>query len=144
MLGEHMNRRMKMPKQNPEDEKQPTTLTLTKEYRFVAVMNGRATSQETATGRVTIVRSKEDMARVREGAVVVSRTASPNLSLVMSKASAIITEQGGQTAIASKLARAMGIPALVGVAGLMEAVAEGDLVRVDGMKETMEILEFAA
>lgn len=137
-----MNRRMKMPKQNPEDEKQPTTLT--KEYRFVALMNGRATSQETATGRVTIVRSKEDMARVREGAVVVSRTASPNLSLVMSKASAIITEQGGQTAIASKLARAMGIPALVGVAGLMEAVAEGDLVRVDGMKETMEILEFAA
>lgn len=113
-------------------------------YQFLAIMSGRAISRATVIGRVAVVRNKEDMSRVKQGAVVVSETASPHLSLIMSKASAVVTERGGQTATASKLAAMQGIPALVGVAGLTETVAEGDLVRIDGANETIEILEFAA
>jgi xanthine dehydrogenase accessory factor len=73
--------------------------------------------------------------------VIVSRTASPDLVMGMSKACAMATEYGGQGATASGFARQYGIPAVVGVAGLFEAISNGDLLRVDGTKGTVEIVE---
>jgi pyruvate, water dikinase len=104
------------------------------------MMNGRAASPGTATGRVAVVMHRDDIARVKEGAVIVARTASPELVMGMCKAHAIVTEYGGQGAAASWFAREYGIPAVVGVADLIKTVREGDLVRVDGTKGTVEIL----
>jgi pyruvate,water dikinase len=115
-------------------------VTLSKGRVVGVVMHGRTASLGIATGRAAVVMNEDDMASVKEGAVIVSKTASPALLVVMSKACAIATEHGGQGAIASGYAREYGIPAVVGVPGLIKTVKAGDLVRVDGTKGTVEII----
>ena len=50
------------------------------------------------------------------------------------KVLALITEKGGITSHAAIIARAMKIPAVVGVKGLLEKLRDGDLVLVDGSR----------
>ena len=106
----------------------------------VGVMSGRTASRGTAIGRAALVMDKGDIVRVKEGAIIISKTASPELAMVITKARALATEHGGQGAIASGFARQYGIPAVVGVAGLTKVIKDGDLVRVDGTKGTVEIM----
>ena len=110
-------------------------------YEVAATMNGRAASPGMVIGRAAVVMDRDDIVRVNEGAVIVSRTASPKLVMGMSKARAIATEHGGQGATASGFAREYGIPAVVGVPGLMETIRDGDFLRVDGTNGTVEIVD---
>ena len=109
-------------------------------FTIVIVLKGQPASPGVAMGRATVINSKEDIARVKEGEVIISRTASPHLAMVMGKACAIAAEYGSQGAAASSFARECGIPAVVGVADLTKAVCNGDLVRIDGTKGTVEIV----
>lgn len=52
---------------------------------------------------------------------------------------AIVTEQGGPTSHTAILARAIGIPAVVGAAGADEVLTEGRLVVVDGGAGTVDL-----
>ena len=45
---------------------------------------------------------------------------------------AFVTEEGGRTSHSAIMARALDVPAVVGVQGLMEAVRDGDVLLVDG------------
>jgi phosphohistidine swiveling domain-containing protein len=110
----------------------------------INLMAGRAVSPGTATGRAVVVTNKDDMARVGEGTVMVSRTASPILLTAMSRARAMATEIGSQGATASLYARMAGVPAVVGISDFIKTVRDGDLVRVDGTRGTVVILEHAA
>lgn len=56
-----------------------------------------------------------------------SDTANMDLSLV----SGFITEEGGVTSHVAIMAKSMGIPALVGVSGILEAVQDGDFIAMD-------------
>ena len=61
-------------------------------------------------------------------------TPSDTASLDRSKILAIATETGGQTSHAVIMARASGVPAVVGVRSLTEGLAEGDTLLVDGFE----------
>ncbi len=105
------------------------------------VMTGRAASAGMAVGLVAVVANLDDMAHVKEGMVIVSKTASPALAMVMSRTCGLATEYGGQGAIASGFARAHGIPAVVGIEGLLKTVRDGDLMRVNGTEGTVSIVK---
>ena len=61
-------------------------------------------------------------------------TPSDTASLDRSKILAIATETGGQTSHAVIMARASGVPAVVGVRSLIEGLNEGDTLLVDGFE----------
>ena len=61
-------------------------------------------------------------------------TPSDTASLDRSKILAIATETGGQTSHAVIMARASGVPAVVGVRSLTEGLNEGDTLMVDGFE----------
>lgn len=59
-------------------------------------------------------------------------TPTDTLDLDLDVVRGIVTEVGSRTAHAAIIARQLGIPAVVGATGLMDAVTSGDLVLVDG------------
>ena len=105
-----------------------------------ATFKGRPVSAGRAVGRAAIIKSKEDLQRVREGAVIVAPAASRALIAIMQKACAVVTEVGGVSATAFWHAREYDIPAVTGVEGLTEVISEGDLLQIDGTSGTVEVL----
>jgi rifampicin phosphotransferase len=102
-------------------------------------IRGRIASLGVAMGRAVVVTKADDIKKVKEGAVVISKTASPKLAVLLSKVNAIVTENGGQSSTTMVFAREYGIPALVGVSGLTEIIKNGDIVRVDAIRGIVEI-----
>ncbi|PRQ03266.1 Phosphoenolpyruvate-protein phosphotransferase [Enhygromyxa salina] len=70
-----------------------------------------------------------------EGSVVVAHDLSPadTAQLARYQVTGLVTEEGGQTSHTAIIARALQMPAVVGVDDLLEAVETGDLVIVDGV-----------
>ena len=69
----------------------------------------------------------------QEGAIVVCRDLSPSeaTKLPKSHVAALVTELGSQTSHTAIIVQAMGIPAVVGLAGVLGRVEQGDLLIVD-------------
>jgi len=93
-------------------------------------IRGRIASSGVAMGRAAVI---------KEDAVIISKTASPKLAVILSKVNAIAAEIGGQSSNAMIFARENGIPALVNIPCLTEIIKDGDIVRVDAIKGIVEI-----
>lgn len=72
----------------------------------------------------------------REPGVLVARDLSPAETVTLTKENvrAIVTEVGTRTSHTSILARALEIPAVVGVTGVLGRIGDGDMVLVDGLR----------
>ena len=68
------------------------------------------------------------------GSVLVVHDLTPSMTsgLGREQAAALVAETGGMTSHSAILARAMSIPAVLGLSGVTERIADGDLVIVDG------------
>ena len=77
---------------------------------------------------------RETLGTLRDPAILVAHDLSPSqtASLDRSKILAFATESGGRTSHTAIVARAMGIPAVVGLKNITSDVAGGDTVIVDG------------
>jgi phosphotransferase system enzyme I (PtsI) len=84
---------------------------------------------------ITLGGAEKDAITPPEGAVVVAHDLSPadTAQLARYKVAGIVTEEGGQTSHTAIIARALEIPAVVGVDDLLSAVDTGDVVIVDGV-----------
>jgi multiphosphoryl transfer protein len=73
--------------------------------------------------------------------ILVARDLAPSQTAGLDRALVVgfATEQGSATAHTAILARALGLPAVVGIAGLVDAVQDGDLVLLDGEQGTLMI-----
>ena len=76
-----------------------------------------------------------------EPSVLVARDLAPSQTAGLDRALVVgfATEQGSATAHTAILARALGLPAVVGIAGLVDAVRDGQLVLLDGDQGTVLI-----
>ena len=73
--------------------------------------------------------------------ILVARDLAPSQTAGLDRALVVgfATEQGSATAHTAILARALGLPAVVGIAGLVDAVHDGELVLLDGEQGTLLI-----
>jgi pyruvate, water dikinase len=85
---------------------------------------GRAVGSSVAAGIVRLVRSNDELARFRQGEILVAETTTPDWEPVMKSAAAIVTDHGGRTCHAAIVARELGIPAVVGTGNATTALAE--------------------
>ncbi len=95
------------------------------------ILKGLGASPGTASGRVKIVHSIDDITKVERGDVLVTTMTSPDLVPTMQKAAAIITDLGGATSHAAIVSREMGIPAVVGTQTATKVLQNGQFVTVD-------------
>lgn len=94
------------------------------------LLSGRAIGEKVASGKVRIISGKKDLAKFREGEILVTETTAPDWQTVMKKAGAIITNRGGRTCHAAIVARELGIPAVVGTGSATKKLKTGSIVTV--------------
>ncbi len=82
-------------------------------------------------GIAKIVKSKEDIRKVKKKDIIVSPNTTPEFMPALKKAAAIITDIGGLTCHAAIVSRELGIPCIVGTKIATQVLKDGDLVEVD-------------
>ena len=93
-------------------------------------------------GRVARVIDPNDAGDV-DGAIMVAYRTDPGWVPLFPRISALVVERGSLLSHSAVVAREMGIPSVVAVSGVMDALASGDRIRLDAVAGTIEILEKA-
>ena len=96
----------------------------------ILLTGGETVQTGIAAGRVVHV-SEDDLDQFPHGAVAVARQASPRLSGVLRRASAVVTEIGTSIGHLATIARELRIPAIFGASGATERLPQGVEVTVD-------------
>lgn len=103
-------------------------------------LKGQIAFSGKVTGRVSIINSVEDMKKMKDGDVLVSRSTNPSLVPAMRQSSAFVTDAGGLTCHAAIVAREMKKPCIVGTKFATKVLKDGDLVEVDANKGIVRII----
>ncbi|MBW1680527.1 MAG: pyruvate, water dikinase [Deltaproteobacteria bacterium] len=97
----------------------------------VILSGGITASRGAASGPVFIVRKDADALRFPKGGILVAAHALPRYASLLGLAAAVVTEKGGITGHLANVAREFGVPALVGMTGILTAVVDGQRITVD-------------
>lgn len=103
-----------------------------KEITGEAVLIGLGASPGVGSGKVKIVKNLDDLDKIEEGDILVTKMTNPDMVVSMQKCAAIVTDEGGMTAHAAIVSREMGIPAVVGTREATMKLKDGEIVTVDG------------
>lgn len=94
------------------------------------LLTGTAVGTTIGAGEVKKMESVDEE-EFKQGDVLVTKKTSPGWEPIMSKASAIVTDQGGKTSHAAIVSRELGVPAVVGTRKATKRLDEGSEVTVD-------------
>lgn len=100
-------------------------------YKMLLRDTGVIAQPGVGSGLVRIVQFNEDMADFPDGAVLVTRYTAPWLARIVPKARAIISERGSVAGHLATIAREFRVPALIGVEGATDILAEGTEITLD-------------
>ncbi len=103
--------------------------------------DGVGTAVGGGTGRGVI---RTDVADAGPGVVLVVRTLDPRLAPVIPQLAALVAETGSPLSHLAILAREYGIPTVVGRAGAVDQLRDGDVVEVDGSSGAVVVVERAS
>jgi pyruvate,water dikinase len=101
------------------------------------LLRGVAASPGVATGRVRVLASAADSAKLLPGEVLVAAMTSPDWVPIMRRAAAIVTDAGGMTSHAAIVSRELGVPCVVGAHTATQSLRDGTLVTVNGTDGTV-------
>ncbi|MFH0808728.1 MAG: phosphoenolpyruvate synthase [archaeon] len=96
------------------------------------ITEGMAASPGIASGIVKIIYTMDDLKKIKQGDILVTKMTNPDMVVSMQKAAGILTSEGGVTAHAAIVSREMGIPAIVGAQNALEVLKDGDEITIDG------------
>lgn len=103
-------------------------------------MKGLACCSGLVTGVARVVTDPTNTA-MQDGEILVAERTDPGWITLFSMASALVVERGSLLSHAAIVSREMGIPAVVSVDDATTIIKDGDIIRVNGMTGTVEILE---
>ena len=103
-------------------------ITETNELKGVVACKGYA------KGRVRIVNTEEQMKKMQPGEILISTMTTPRLMPAVTKAAAIVTDEGGITSHAAIVSREMKKPCVIGTKNATRVFKDGDMVEVDADK----------
>ncbi|MEK7166364.1 MAG: phosphoenolpyruvate synthase, partial [Patescibacteria group bacterium] len=103
-------------------------------HTHIVLLKGDPASPGIASGPVRIIKSVDEIDKVKPGDILVAPQTNPDYVPAMRKVVAIVTETGGRTSHAAIVSRELGIPAVVGVVGALKELKTGQVVTVHGSR----------
>lgn len=91
-------------------------------------------------GTARVIARPEDGDRLQAGDILVTTLTNVGWTPMFPRAAAVVTDLGAPLSHASIVARELGIPAVVGTGNATMRLHDGDRVRVDGERGTVELL----
>ncbi|MEU1389713.1 MULTISPECIES: PEP/pyruvate-binding domain-containing protein [unclassified Nonomuraea] len=92
-------------------------------------------------GVARVIAGPEDGDRLGPGEILVTTLTNIGWTPMFPRAAAVVTDMGAPLSHASIVARELGIPAVVGTGNATMRLRDGDRVRVDGERGTVELLQ---
>ncbi|GIH93425.1 PEP/pyruvate-binding domain-containing protein [Planobispora siamensis] len=91
-------------------------------------------------GVARVISGPEEGGRLKSGEILVTTLTNVGWTPMFPRAAAVVTDMGAPLSHASIVARELGIPAVVGTGNATMRLRDGDRVRVDGERGTVELL----
>jgi pyruvate,water dikinase len=102
------------------------------------VLRGMAAAAGRACGPARLIRHPSEAERLQRGDVLVAPSTDPGWTPLFLRTAAVVTEVGGLLSHGAIVAREYGIPAVVNVSGVLQALHDGEMVCVDGNSGLVE------
>jgi len=96
------------------------------------ITKGLAASPGRVSGKVTMLEDGMSLDVVRSGDILVTKMTTPDMVPAMTRAIAIVTDEGGMTCHAAIITRELGIPCVVGTINATRLLQEDQVITVDG------------
>ena len=103
-------------------------------------IKGFAASSGVAEGIARVVKSVDEIGRLRHGDILVCQVTNPTWAPVFQKVAAAVSDIGGSMSHAAIVAREYGLPAVVGTGTATNTIKDGQRIRVDGGRGVVTIL----
>ncbi|HXY50368.1 MAG TPA: PEP-utilizing enzyme [Terriglobales bacterium] len=103
-------------------------------------IKGFAASRGVAEGVARVVKSVQEIDRLRHGDILVCQVTNPTWAPVFQKIAAAVSDIGGSMSHAAIVAREYGLPAVVGTGTATHKIKDGQRIRVDGGRGVVTIL----
>lgn len=94
-------------------------------------LKGIGASPGIARGKVRIIKNPSN-AKLEQGEILVAEFTDPGWIMLFPAASGILVERGSLLSHSAIVSRELGIPAVVGITGLMDTLNDGDIVELNG------------
>ena len=104
-------------------------------------IKGIAASHGVVEGTARVVKSVEEIGRLKQGDILVCQVTNPTWAPIFQKISAAVSDIGGSMSHAAIVAREYGLPAVVGTGTATSRIKDGQRVRVDGGRGVVTILD---
>ncbi|MBN9622913.1 MAG: PEP-utilizing protein mobile subunit, partial [Actinobacteria bacterium] len=104
-------------------------------------LHGVAASPGSVEGPARVIFTPAELDQVQEGEVLICPITAPSWAPVFTKISAAVSDIGGIMAHAAIVSREYGLPAVVGTGFGTKAIKTGQLVKVDGSKGVVTVIE---
>lgn len=101
------------------------------------ITNGLGASPGLASGKVRFLDENMSLEIVKDGDILVTTMTMPDMVPAMSRAAAIVTDEGGMTCHAAIVSRELGTPCVVGTGDATTLLKENMLITVDGTTGTV-------
>ncbi|WP_029705125.1 PEP-utilizing enzyme [Arthrobacter sp. TB 26] len=104
-------------------------------------LRGMAASPGVVEGLARVITDADQLSEIQQGEILVATVTAPSWGPIFGKIKATVTDIGGMMSHAAIVCREYGLPAVTGTGSASTTIKTGQLLRVDGTKGTVQILD---
>ncbi|WP_394160745.1 PEP-utilizing enzyme [Galactobacter valiniphilus] len=106
-------------------------------------LKGMAASPGVVEGRARVILDADQLSEVQPGEILVATVTAPSWGPIFGRIAATVTDIGGMMSHAAIVCREYALPAVTGTGSASTTIKTGQLLRVDGTRGLVEILDEA-
>lgn len=121
-------------------DKNHRSVNMTQVYSGRDEMLGVPCSNGIVEGEACVVTDVKNVSSVKDK-ILITKMTDPGWVFLLAEAKGVVSEKGSLLSHTAIISRELGIPAVVGIDGLMTTVKNGDIVRLDGATGAVKIIK---